>query len=180
MSKWFTGFLSFADELKMNTNTRNNQWALDTEIEAGKVSIRREESISHQISPETSPAKPASCKAVPQPAIEISLGKVTVPIAAPRFPEPFINPRRIPGPRRVISITVAQNAGAATNCKPAAVEKMTAEAVLLWMTGAMIQQTPEAEMASSGTIRRPQGLPHFVTLKSHRMPPTSAPAAPAR
>src|SRR5881296_873215 len=90
MSKWFTGFLSFADELKMNSNTRNNQWALDTEIEAGKVSIWREESISHQISPETSPAKPASCKAVFRLPVEAECRWLTVqqPTRSSRHTQP--------------------------------------------------------------------------------------------
>jgi len=88
-------------------------------------------------------------------------GNATVPMAAPRFPEPFMNPPRMPVPLRVMSMTAAQNGGAATNCKPAAKEKTIAETVLFRMAGAIIQKLPETVMAAKGTPLRPHGLLHL-------------------
>ena len=125
------------------------------------------------------PADPATCNANCQSIREISQGKAIVPRAAPRFPDPFMNPPTIAGPRRVISMMVAQNAGAGTTCRPAAKAKRTAEAVLFRIAGAIIQSNPETVIETKGTIRRPQGLPQFLTEASQRMPPNNAPTAPA-
>ena len=43
------------------------------------------------------------------------------------------------------------------------------------LLGAMIVHTPERQMHTSGTARRPQRLPQRRTQRSHTSPPTGAP-----
>src|SRR5262245_23662132 len=119
--------------------------------------------MNSQIRPEITPEKPANCRARSHPTAEISQGNVTVPTAEPRLPEPFMNPPSTPGPRRVMSMMVDQNAGEGTNCSPAATENTTPHKALFSIMGATMHSTPETVMETRGTMRRPHGAPHFLT-----------------